>query len=206
MKKIFTTLCLIGLFALISIPSVAQRTRKSTQRVKVSKPSVVFSYGTTDGQIYTNDFLGMKFSIPEDYVIQDRELEEILVKSGKNERKIKFLLVARNSNSNFDCAALKLSPSIRNMTAKQILQAHITASRNSATPPNVSFSPRVEQGKFGSNVLAFVDTVSKRSKQRIYVIVKKGYLITFILTYFDESELETMNSILAEADLNWKKF
>lgn len=70
-------------------------------------------------------------------------------------------------------------------------------------PPDFSYS-ETEAEKLGRHQFAYLDTVSKEGKNRLYVTVRGGYAILFSLDYSSEADLATFRDMLARADFSIK--
>ena len=197
MKKVVTVSCFIFLLGAIFHPAVGQKRTKSNQ--KAARTARTFDYGTTAGQIYSNNFLGLKFIVPENWEIEKRE------KPAQNFPNVpKILLFAEFSEkqtkryASFLCAARKIPATQKNLSAKNALEEMISE-------PEEGVSKTVLEEKLGLHTLPYIEKISAENKKRMYSITKNGYLILFSFMYFEDRDLEIMKQILVSADLDWGK-
>ena len=71
------------------------------------------------------------------------------------------------------------------------------------TPPDFQYSD-TEAEKLGSRQFAYLDTVSKEGKSRLYVTIRGGYAILFSLNYSSDADLESFRDMLARANFSLK--
>ena len=70
-------------------------------------------------------------------------------------------------------------------------------------PPDFQYS-ETEAERLGSDQYAYLDTVSKEGKSRLYVTVRGGYAILFSLNYSSDADLATFRDMLARANFSLK--
>lgn len=71
------------------------------------------------------------------------------------------------------------------------------------TPPDFQYA-ETQAEKLGSRQYAYLDTVSKEGKSRLYVTVRGGYAILFSLNYSSDADLESFRDMVARANFSLK--
>jgi len=71
------------------------------------------------------------------------------------------------------------------------------------TPPDFEYS-ETQAEKLGRHEFAYLDTVSKDGKSRLYVTVRGGYAILFSLNYSSDADLASFRDMLARANFSAK--
>jgi hypothetical protein len=71
------------------------------------------------------------------------------------------------------------------------------------TPPDFEYS-ETQAEKLGRHEFAYLDTVSKDGKSRLYVTVRGGYAVLFSLNYSSDADLASFRDMLARVDFSIK--
>ena len=196
MKKVFKLFCFICVLTASLLPAVGQK--RTTSNQKVTTEARTFDYGTIDGQLYTNNFLGIRFTVPADWKIEEREKEKGYPDAPKILLFAEFSENPAKRYASFLCVARKIPVKQKSLTPKKALEAMIAE-------PEDGVSKNVLVEKLGSNTFVYIEKISAENKKRMYAVTKNGYLILFSFMYLEERDLETMKQILAKADFTRRK-
>ena len=188
--------------------------------------------GTVSGRTYTNKALGFSVTFPDSWFIQNDDLIASIKKAGiditprppkaatpADQKKVdaafyrlKILLTAYRSlpgteaNSVARIAVEKVNVLNTNRPVKDAVDyVDLMRSQVSAVkmPADQKFS-ETQAEKLGQNQYAFIDTLEKSTKTRMYVTVRNGYAILFSLNYSTDEDLETFRDVLARAEFTVK--
>lgn len=231
MKRLLTQTLLSILFVIAVASAVvrAQVTpRKSdpTPPLRVVAPTAEtpFDKSKVEGGKYLNDFFGLSFALPEDWVVlsnddNKRILDkgQELVEEGASERK-KRMVEASRQRGGFLVNAAKYSPgSVRPefnallmCMAERVPTAIIKSGADyvaqmrhvlEGSTAKMEVTGRPRTAKVGGVVFTVVDLKvtagSIVAAQRHYVTVRKGYALVIAYNYYDDEDLKTFDELLA---------
>jgi hypothetical protein len=177
--------------------------------------------GKIDGAIYTNDFFGLRLSIPAQWSVNSEATKKRLVEKGKGgvqadkktkeaiddaaDKIIQFLTLSRvpigsaAMNSSFICAGEQLPLGAEIPTGQEYLRVIPQLFKYSTIPITIETEPQAS--KLGNAEFYFMDvsyqTPAGKLGQRYYFRVMKGYALGFIVTIMDEADRKTVDGILA---------
>lgn len=220
MKKII----LFAIAAVIFSASVSAQTKpkpKAAAAPKTTTAAVKFEKGTVDGTTFTNKFFGMKFDVPENWQVQEEIVNKIIKDAGTKSVKAKnnptqkaldqaaarvtvALTALKNPMGSAENASVVLSFENMNSTpvvkdAVDYMDLMVNTFKSVQLPAGMTYSA-VQAEKLGARQFAYLDVKRPEVKQRMYVTMKKGYAILFVFTYTDAADLETMRTMLANAN------
>lgn len=204
---------------------IAQRARPQGRPIAPPPPKV-FDYGTIEGNTYANKYLGIQFTLPDTWETQGQEFNDAIVKIGQSQmkgktsqmqnkideapQKVKILVSSKKTvgsagAANFICSAEILDQPLLITSGTDYLRAMINGFRKSTLPSDYLYSDVIKQEKLGTNLLPYAETTKAGViKQRFYSIVRKGYGITFVLTYMEDEDFQAMKKMMENANLSFK--
>ncbi len=207
-----------------------RRIRPAPRReiVEVDSKSAVDSSleGELKDGVYQNKFFGLKIVIPENWLLQERQVSEAIKDFGTKAVKGKTSVTEKayqqavqrltvlftasrdiigiENNSTMIFAAEKSTPLMQVRNGKDYLRFNIQSFKKLQLPPDFKYSETVESEKFGTETFYSLDVQRATFKQRYYAIYRKGYSLFFTFTYVNEEDLEAMKAALRESDFSWK--
>lgn len=184
--------------------------------------------GNVVGRTYSNESLGLRIEIPENWYMGGPDFERILKQNGYDLsltapgniapsdqaiinnaiKNVTVLLTAfREDRSTTKSALFRVSvedisanPQIRD--AVDYFDAVRATYRLIKLPPDFVYS-ETKAEKLGDMQFGFIDTASKAGKKRIYATVRHGQAILFALAYNESADLATMQEILEKGDFQF---
>jgi len=182
--------------------------------------------GKIDGATYTNDFFGLRLSIPAQWSVNGDAVKKQLIEKGKEiiktdektqeaiesqaDKTMQFLTLSRYpmgsaaANSSFICMGEQLPPAAEIPTGREYLLAMSKMFKYSTIPITIETEPQAS--KLGNAEFYFMDvsykTPAGKLGQRYYFRVMKGYALGFIVTIMDEADRKTMDGILASVSFS----
>lgn len=181
------------------------------------------------GRTYTNPELGFRITFPDEWLIPGDDFEDYLKSQGIDiglkapesigridqiqlERaleRVRVLVTAYRAmpgsadNAIVRVAAEDLStvPQVKDaVDYVDLMRSQFAASK---LPPDLKYSEtRAEQ--LGRNQFAFIDTENNAGKKRMYVTVRRGVALLFILSYSKPADLVTFRKIMSETEFGIK--
>ena len=217
MKRLLTTTLIALLLLAASNTGRAQNGGAAAQPPPrpAAQGQTIISQGRLEGSTYSNDFFGVSFTIPKDWVTQDLAAKQAIVDRGReivhegaNEKKKAALDAAMNrtyfllSASKYEqnapspdfnallmCVAERVPTAVIKTESDYITVAMRTLQGSSAKATVEGPVRYVQIGgaKFGlANVRMTIGGMS--AMQRYYVRLMKGHAFVFIYTYVDEQD------------------
>ncbi|HVF46447.1 MAG TPA: hypothetical protein VNA17_02665, partial [Pyrinomonadaceae bacterium] len=166
-------------------------------------------YGVAKGRVYTNRVLGMKLTVPQFMPIAEQSFIDIALVStapaapdkifAGRRLLVKLLFNAEGYSPKSErlmritCTAMKLPPSHSNASGADVLNEQSASSGG----------PSTRHDTLGVNKIAYIDQKTRFAANRSYSFVRKAHHVSCVMMYWTDDDLETMRSVLAEADLNW---
>jgi hypothetical protein len=195
---------------------------QETPPVETPDPDPVLNYGFVDGNTYSNDYFGLKISVPESWTIQSREESALLENLGRQnssqtgesqpastpieELQVIYLLVALqfeagtavDYNPGVQIIANNLSESDTVVTGELYLQK--LADQLSRFPNFTLAEGGISTATIGGKELATVEAETKVGevsvKQSYFATVIKEYAIQFTISYTNDAEKEALMNVL----------
>lgn len=175
-----------------------------------------FDYGGVNGSAYTNNFFGFRLTIPYGWLVQGKEVKDMLSEKGRQSiqgnsaqtnaqidvsvsNTVNLLTVfkykvgeAPDFNASLICGAEWLAnPSIsagQYMTsAKKVLEM---------SQGQYAFKPFVTESVGGEQFVVMEVATTSSIKQRYYAAIKKDYALFFILTYASDDDEAVLRQAL----------
>ncbi|MEO7674945.1 MAG: hypothetical protein ABIU09_12815 [Pyrinomonadaceae bacterium] len=227
MMKIFWSLPLVFLFVFAGFAQI-KKTAPAPSGATVpirSMPKKDDTGVKSTGGKYTNDELRFAITIPEPWLIADREFDKKISEQGidlalkapdglsKVSRvqlnraldRVTILLTAyRPTFTTEESALIRVSrenitslPEVRD--AVDYFDLMRSQFRVLKLPPGLTYS-KTQAEKLGQRQFAFIDIATEAGKKRMYATVKNRYAILFTVSYKDERDLQTMRQILSEGN------
>ncbi len=191
----------------------------------VSTKTTQFDYGDFVGKVYSNKYFNLKFTFPENWIIQPKsegddsiKLGQTVIK-GKNaqtqklinqaDKKLKTLFLIDSDTSagggytRVICVAEKLNPIYKINTGTKYIQELLRSLKLMVLPPGYILSKTAKIDTFGKNKLAYYDTEYSVILQRGYATVKNGYGVLCHITYTNQADLEIFRQIISEGNYNF---
>ncbi len=231
MRKIIWSLSFAIIFAFGCFAQVKKATTVPggvTVPIKITPKKDTNSLKST-GKKYTNDELKFEITLPEPWLIADREFDEKVNKQGfdlslkapdslskvsqiqinKALGRVSILLTAyRPTFTTEESGLIRISrEDLTSVTEVRDAVDYFDMMRGQfkvmKLPPNFTYS-ETQAEKLGSRQFAYLDVSSDAGKKRMYATVKKRYAILFTVSYKDERDLQTMRQILSAGNFALK--
>lgn len=174
--------------------------------------------GSFNGNVYTNDYFGLTFTIPDGYNVATKDemasilqvSEDLLNESGDqlaDEKDFYLTYVMKypygsqegfNANMNAMCTNLGLSGLISGTTSEDCLKA--TQDQLNTSGLSYTFGDITAQKINGADYSVMDATLSYQGvdiSQRIYCTIQKGYAFAFTLTWMDNSDLTDLETMMS---------
>ena len=162
-------------------------------------PQDDFSRGVWEDNIYTNESLGLRFTMPTRWIVlTDEEIADVMGFSGVANRTLLLdMMAASLTGSNVSVMFVRLTPRFEGMTEAEYIEArgHGTA------------GTRIDQGDHGTTRIGRYDwysTVTRMDSQGViayghqFINLHDGFARHITITIFEDSE--TLEEILAIFD------
>jgi len=225
--KIILTLAVI---ILLGDSSFAQKSRSKAKPKKTTTVAGAFDtsdfLGAVDDSEYKNSFFGLKVSLPESWIIQEKEVNDELKQIGESGVKGK----TRKIQKSFDQAAQKVTilltatrdiigiadnavlslvvekplPPFRIKNGNDYLRLALQSYKLLQLPPDYKYSENIRSETLGGETFYYIDVQQAGFTQRFYATARKGYAVFFLVQFFKAEDLETMKEILRNSDFAWK--
>ena len=228
MKK-FIGLCLAATAAAASVNAQTRTAPKpATARTPAAK-AVPAKFGVGKGEVsgrtYTNRSLRFSVTFPETWLIPGDDFDARMKKQGfdlslkapanvglqsrakldQALKKVNVLVTAyRSMPGSADNAIMRISaedlasvPQIKD--AVDYFDAMRGQFRSMTLPADFRYS-ETQAEQLGRKQFAYLDSLSKAGKKRLYATVRNGYAILFSLSYNSDADLQTMRQILSDGD------
>lgn len=178
------------------------------------KASEEIDFGAFNKSVYTNSYFGVTVTVPPDWSIQDRQTQEQLTKVGSemvagNDKNLKAALKATEMETvnlfavfklplgspvPFNCSIMGLAERVTGMPGIQRgrdyhfqVKKTLESSQMQVTFPKEAYTQRLGGVEF--DVLEQQMTMRGLTiKQKYFTIIKKGYALSFVLSYTTEAE------------------
>jgi hypothetical protein len=194
MKQLFAICAVVAFSVLFSQVLHAQKPTVADQRI----------WGVQAGQTYTNEILGLKLTLPNDFTVETPTRTSVnwiptMVPGSMFENKTLVIQTLLGSSGprpphKFGLLVIKLPVQSKNVTGEQILNDRLSREPG---------SPAAQVEKFGTTTFAYRNTANRFAQLRSYVTVIRGYWVSFDVSYRTEQDLNVLREILRNADFNW---
>ncbi len=224
MKNILLTLALLLLTTCFPSRTFAQTTAAKPPALPDVAAQTAIDMGHLDGGNYVNDFFGLSLSIPGDWIVVQGRNEEIAEASKKLvahedakkraeyeksiERSTVLLGLTRvpagapNNASVLVIAERVSSPAMRNgVDALRSMEALTKNSSRLVEFQSGIRSETINGVEFG---VATVKNTSPTGTfmQKVYMMIKKGYILEFFFTYQDSAHVATFDTLMNTVKIN----
>jgi len=222
MKSYFPLFLMLTLFV-ASCESPGSVSTGQTEENSSDKSEEVFDYGSVVDNVYENSFFGFSVPIPVDWKVQDQETTEELAELGSdlitgNNEDLRHAVEVSKINTAYlltvfkhDLGAdvefnpsfifvgenLQLAPSIKDgkgyldQSKKLLMQADV----NYEFPPVENVSRNI--GGIAFDVMqTTLNMIGLTIYQDYYSIVKKGFALSFIVSYIDAGQKAELDEVL----------
>lgn len=224
----------IGLLILVSLFSNTSFAQKTKLKPKHPKPSVSSLkpdsqgsfFGEIEGNDYKNSFFGLKLTVPENWIIQEKKINEAIKQAGieklkgktsqvqqsldKETQKVTILFTISKdifgiaNNAILLLATEKIAPLVQVRNGYDYMRLTLQSYKSMQLPPDYKYSEKIQSEKFGNENFSYIDIERTKYTQRIYATYRKGYAVFFTLQFFNTEDLDKMRAILQNADFAWK--
>jgi uncharacterized protein YxeA len=234
MKKNFALISLIIVLFFLSASVYAQKKKPVViqgETNSASKSAVNASrqdfLGEFEGNNYKNKFFDLKVLIPENWLVQEREVGNQIKQLGSetvkgktsqaqkaldeaNQRLTVLFTASKDilgieNNAMVAFAAEKAAPLMQIRNGHDYLRFNIQSFKKLQMPPDFKYSETIKSEKFGGETFYYLDIERAMARQRIYATHRKGYSLFFTLTYSSQEDLETIRESLRSSDFSWKE-
>lgn len=189
----------------------------------IAPPVTPATMGKLEGGVYTNDFFGISFRVPDGWVVHDEaargaimQVGKELVEEGASDRK-KQLLEASTDRTQFLLSVSKYAPgkagpgfnALILCLAERVPTAIVKTGADyialvqrtmQGTSAKVELSGPVRTQRLGNGDFTVADVKLTAgpviTAQRYYVTITKGHALVLAYTYLDESDLKTFDEFI----------
>lgn len=199
--------------------------KKIATVVGASDTQMNFS-GKFEGSKYTNPFFGFKITMPENWIIQEKDVNDAIKKIGEEQIKGKtkqvqgildeavqrvtvLFTTSKDIFGMADNAALilgaeKMSPLTKIRNGNDYMRLTLQSYKLMQLPPDYQYSENILTEKFNTEVFSYIDIQRTGYKQRVYATARKSYALFFTVQFVKQKDLDTMREVLEKTDFNWK--
>lgn len=203
------------------------KTKKPTAPRVVNADAEADFTGGFDGGVYKNRFFGVKMTMPESWLIQERQVSDAIKDAGTQMVKGKTTatdkayqqavqrltvlftaskdILGIENNATMIFSAEKSTPLVQVRNGRDYLRFNIQSFKKLQLPPDFKYSETIAAEKFGAETFYSLDVQRATFQQRFYATYRKGYALFFTLTYANQEDLETMKEVLRNSDFAWKE-
>ena len=186
------------------------------------KASEEIDAGTFTGPVYHNNYFGIRLTLPPDWKIQDKKAMETLKNAGKkmiegSNKKLKAALDFSDYQTVHLFAAFKhplfaqvtFNPNVMGIAERVGHVAGIKSGKDyllqskqvmKSSNMNMKFPQKIYSEAFGGVEFAVLCTemtlMGRLIKQKQYSLVKKGYALTFNISFISEDQEAELKKIL----------
>ena len=183
--------------------------------------------GEIVGNVYQNKYFRLRIVPPEAWLAQSPAVNEAIkakgteLVSGKTKAADKALdesvqrttilytvtkdILGIQNNGSLSVVVERIPPLVQIRNGHDFLRLTLQNQKVLTLPADMRFSESILSENFGTETLYYLDIERSVYSQRLYVIARNGYAISFLITYFTKEDLETMKEILRQSDFAWKE-
>lgn len=152
--------------------------------------------GFIDGTSYKNSYFGLSLNFPDGWYVQNDAIDLSEQNAAFLLSVYRYPLDTQSFNYNFSCIAEDLSAYPEIKQSSDYMEEMIEQFKNEDFKIDKDIYSKTIDGVKFSVVDAETSAGDVVVKQRYYSTIKKGYALTFIITYVDDSNLDELNKIL----------
>ena len=182
--------------------------------------------GRVESNTYKNEFFGLKFAFPENWIVQGPAVGEAIKSAGSDASKGKTAAVDKAidkalsrtvvlftvskdimgiaDNALFLASAEPSTPLTQFRNGTDYLRISLQTMKQMQLPPDFKYSETIQSETFGRESIPYIQIERLGFRQRIYAIHRRGYAVFFTLSYITETDLNTMRDIFRNGDLAFK--
>jgi hypothetical protein len=183
--------------------------------------------GTVEGKTYKNKFFGVKLILPEEWLIQESQINDAIKQVGAEmvkgktsqtqkaydsatQRLAVLLTTSKDilgieNNATLIFSAEKSAPLVQIRNGQDYLRLNIQTFKKLKLPADFKYSETISAEKFGNETFYYIQVDRATYRQRFYAIYRKGYSLFFTLSYASNEDLETMKKVIRDSDFSWKE-
>ena len=215
---------LLALFVLFAAAADTGRAQGGPQVAQPPRPAAqnTLDRGRLEAGVYTNDYLGVSFTVPQGWVTQDVAERQAIIDAGRKmledsnakdkaaieasmNRTVFLLSISKHPlgvpspgfNAQLSCLAERVPTAVIKTGDEYLAEMKRVAQATSASMEWTGPVRRVLVGE-----VAFATTDAKLSvgagsvAQRHYVTVRKGYAVLLTYSYLDEADLKAFDELI----------
>ncbi|HEX7712918.1 MAG TPA: hypothetical protein VF531_02755 [Bacillota bacterium] len=205
-----------------AVPAGTDADPEATADVAAETKPAVMDYGSIENSVYRNDYLGMSLPIPGDWQVQGEAVVKQMLESGKEvlpdeDKKVQAALDAAEQSSlvlltvfryplgtqvEYNPSMVWVAEKVELYPGIQVGKDYLLNVKRIMESGQVQFQfnkeiyPQVLGGVNFDTLETQVSIAQMTVYQRYYATVRKGYAISFVISYTTEDEAKMLENIL----------